>query len=263
MTKHETTPTSGSGVTCARLHTEMTEDEPTSNRRIWVQRSIVVLIWVIAAVAWRRYQTGDDLGAAGAAQRFIDSVEGAWWGIAAFIGVYLLRPIVLFPASVLTVVGGVLFGPAVGIIVVVLAANTSALIAYAIGRTLGRPPGDSGALDTSASTSFTARWADRMRSNSFETVFVMRLLFLPYDLVNYMSGVLRIRWAPFLLATALGSIPGTISFVLLGSSLDRVDQGLDGLDPLVLVFGVAIFIVSIALARTLRHRADPAGLEIS
>ena len=57
----------------------------------------------------------------------------------------------------------------------------------------------------------------------------MRLLFLPYDLVNYVCGALRITWSSFLLATALGSLPGTVSFVLLGASLERVDQGLDGI----------------------------------
>ncbi len=74
-----------------------------------------------------------------------------------------------------------------------------------------------------------------MRDNSFETVLIMRLLFLPYDLVNYASGILRLRWLPFLLATALGSLPGTVSFVLLGASIDTVDDGLGGVDPAILV----------------------------
>ena len=239
----------------------MTGRPTPAKRSIWTQRAVVVAIWLVVVVVWRRYQTSNELSTAGAAQRFIDNVDNAWWGVAAFVGVYLLRPIVLFPASVLTIVGGVLFGPSLGVVVVVVAANTSALIAYGIGRTLGHPPStDEGDVDGS-SVSFAGRWADRMRSNSFETVLIMRLLFLPYDLVNYMSGVLRIRWAPFLLATALGSIPGTVSFVLLGASLDRVDQGLDGLDPVALVFGLIIFIVSIGIARTLRQRAEPEGLE--
>ena len=239
----------------------MTGRPTPAKRSIWIQRVVVVAIWLVAVILWRRYQTSNDLGTADAAQRFIDNVDNAWWGIAAFVGVYLLRPIVLFPASVLTIVGGVLFGPALGVIVVVVAANTSALIAYGIGRTLGHPPRTDEDDVDGTSVSFARRWADRMRSNSFETVLIMRLLFLPYDLVNYLSGVLRIRWAPFLLATALGSIPGTVSFVLLGASLDRVDQGLDGLDPVALVFGLVIFIISIGIARTLRHRAEPEGLE--
>jgi uncharacterized membrane protein YdjX (TVP38/TMEM64 family) len=93
-----------------------------------------------------------------------------------------------------------------------------------------------------------------MRTHSFETVLVMRLLFLPYDLVNYLAGLLRLRWVPFLLATALGSLPGTVSFVLLGASLDRVDEGLGGIDPVALVASMVIFVASLVVAQVLRLR---------
>lgn len=225
-------------------------DAPQSSRTRWLQRGAVVAIWLVAVIVWRQYQTSTGLGTTGTAQRFIDNVEMAWWGVLAFVGVYLARPLVLFPASVLTVVGGVLFGPVVGVLVVVVAANTSAMIAYVVGRALSRES----TSDEPARVSLLARWSAKMRENSFETVLVMRLLFLPYDLVNYASGALRIRWVAFITATAIGSLPGTISFVLLGASLDRVDQGLDGLNPIALLASIVIFIVSLALARQLKKR---------
>jgi uncharacterized membrane protein YdjX (TVP38/TMEM64 family) len=223
------------------------------NRRIWVQRGVVVAIWVTAVVLWRNYQSANDLSAAGTAQQFIDSVGNAWWGIFAFVGVYLARPIVLFPASVLTIVGGVLFGPFVGVIAVIMGANLSASLAFTIGRSLSAKIDDTDTLDTDQQ-SFIARWSQRMRDNSFETVLLTRFLFLPYDLVNYAAGALRIKYVPFITATAIGSLPGTISFVLLGASLDRVDQGLEGLNPYALVAGVVVFVASLVVARTLKQR---------
>ncbi len=216
----------------------------TASWRAWVQRGVVVAIWIIAIVAWRRYQTSNDLSTTGAAQEFIDNVETAWWGVLAYVAVYLARPIVLFPASVLTVVGGVLFGPVAGVIIVIIAANGSATIAYLVGRLLRRAPDHDAA----------SRWSTKLRNNSFETVLVMRFLFVPYDLVNYAAGALRIRYVPFITATAIGSLPGTISFVLLGASLDRVDQGIDGIDPIALIFSVVIFIASLAIARIVKQR---------
>jgi uncharacterized membrane protein YdjX (TVP38/TMEM64 family) len=212
----------------------------------------VAALWISALLVWRDYQTSNDLSTTETGQRFIDAVDSAWWGVAAYVGVYLIRPIVLFPASILTITGGVLFGP-VGIVVVVVAANSSALIAYGIGRLLGTTPG-SDTSERSHDESFVSRWSNRLRTNSFETVFVMRLLFLPYDLVNYVCGALRIRWTSFLLATALGSLPGTISFVLLGASLERIDRGLDGINPIAIVASVVIFVVSIATSRIIRKR---------
>lgn len=223
-----------------------------SESRIWIQRAVVATLWISALLVWRDYQTSNDLSTTETGQRFIDAVDSAWWGVAAYVGVYLIRPIVLFPASILTITGGVLFGP-VGIVVVVVAANSSALIAYGIGRLLGTTPG-SDTSERSHDESFVSRWSNRLRTNSFETVFVMRLLFLPYDLVNYVCGALRIRWTSFLLATALGSLPGTISFVLLGASLERIDRGLDGINPIAIVASVVIFVVSIATSRIIRKR---------
>jgi uncharacterized membrane protein YdjX (TVP38/TMEM64 family) len=209
------------------------------------------------------YRSSTDLSTTETAQQFIDTVGGAWWGVFAYVLVYLARPIVLFPASVLTVVGGILFGPVVGVAVVVVAANASAMIAYGVGRLLGRAPGAADTTPTPDEASLARRWSDRMRDNSFETVLIMRLLFLPYDLVNYLSGVLRLRWLPFLLATALGSLPGTVSFVLLGASLDRVDEGLGGIDAATLVASIVIFAGSLVIARVLRRRQPDATLPSS
>lgn len=227
----------------------------STNGRVWAQRIVVIGLWIGAFLAWRNYRTSNDLSTLEAGQRFIDAIEAAWWGIFAFVGVYLARPLVLFPASVLTVMGGLVFGPWVGVLVVIVAANCSALLAYGVGRLLGRTPGAAGSdsADETAS-SFAGRWANRLRENSFETVFVMRLIFLPYDLVNYLCGALRIRWTAFLLATALGSLPGTISFVLLGASLERIDNGIDGINPIAVVFSIGLFVVSIAISRVVKRR---------
>lgn len=225
--------------------------------RTWVQRGIIATLLLVAVLAWRNYQSSNDLSTVQAGQRFLDAVDTAWWGVFAFLGAYLIRPLVLFPASVLTIIGGILFGPVAGVVIVVVAANTSALIAFGIGRFLGRPPGADDEERTARADSFVERWRSRLRDNSFETVFAMRLLFLPYDLVNYVCGALHIRWTPFLLATALGSIPGTISFVLLGASLERIDMGLDGINPLAIVASVLIFAISIVISRTIKKRHAP------
>ena len=218
---------------------------------VWVQRAIVAGIWITAIVSWQIHQSSTGRSVTESAQSFIDVVGGSWWGVFAYVLVYLARPIVLFPASVLTIVGGILFGPVVGVLVVVVAANASAMIAYGVGRLLGRSPVEgSGTGDVS----LARRWSNRMRTHSFETVLVMRLLFLPYDLVNYLAGLLRLRWWPFLLATALGSLPGTVSFVLLGASLDRVDEGLGGIDPVALAASMVIFVLSLVVAQVLRRR---------
>jgi uncharacterized membrane protein YdjX (TVP38/TMEM64 family) len=85
----------------------------------------------------------------------------------------------------------------------------------------------------------------------------MRLLFLPYDLVNYAAGFLKIRWQPFILATAVGSIPGTVSIALLGGSFGTLDELVAGdvqVNPITLVASVVLILVSIGLSRFIKRR---------
>ncbi|PJF33472.1 MAG: hypothetical protein CUN57_02075 [Phototrophicales bacterium] len=88
-------------------------------------------------------------------------------------------------------------------------------------------------------------------------MLIMRLIFLPYDLVNYAAGFLHVRWLPFLLATALGSIPGTISVVLLGASFGTLDDLANGnvtFNPYALAFSVFLIVVSIIVSRIIKKR---------
>ncbi len=220
-------------------------------RRLSVtQRRVAVLaVWagVVIAWLWHARSTGD--GVTDSLQRLVDALSGRWWAIPAYVVAYMARPLLLFPASLLTIAGGILFGPAVGIAVVLVASNASAMVAYGVGRALSSDP--SRKRDA---TSLVTRWSERLRARSFVTVLVMRLAFLPYDLVNYACGALVINPGAFLAATAIGSLPGTISFVLAGASLHRVDRGLHGFDPKVFAASVLLFVVSLAIAKAFQRR---------
>jgi uncharacterized membrane protein YdjX (TVP38/TMEM64 family) len=136
----------------------------------------------------------------------------------------------------------------------VIGSNLSATVAYYVGRFFGQGLLTEGDGENSG---LLQRYADRMRQNSFETILVMRFIFLPYDLVNYLAGILRIDWKAFILASLLGSIPGTIAFVSFGASIDIKELAMGKtpqFNPWVLVFGVVIFIASLAISRYFKKR---------
>jgi uncharacterized membrane protein YdjX (TVP38/TMEM64 family) len=106
-----------------------------------------------------------------------------------------------------------------------------------------------------------SRYADRLRSQSFQTTLILRFLFLPYDLVSYFSGFLNIDLRWFMLATVLGSIPGTISFGMLGASIEGdFASHTVSLDPFSLVISAMMFAVSIGLYRLVRYRESKVNL---
>jgi uncharacterized membrane protein YdjX (TVP38/TMEM64 family) len=174
-----------------------------------------------------------------------------WYGPALFLLLFTLRPLLFIPATPLTLLSGFLFGATAGLLYAVLGLNGSAVVAYAIGRYLGH-----GILN-GTQNGLIRRYTATMRRHSFESVLVMRLLLLPYDLVNYLAGFFKINWTLFLLATIIGSLPGTVSFVLLGSSFGTLDELLSGdvhLNPAALVTSVLLITASLVVSRYLKNR---------
>lgn len=226
--------------------------------RVRLQRGVIVALWLVVIVFWIRYQRSEDLGFTDVAQRFVDAARGSWWAIPAFVGIFLLRPLVLFPPALLAIAAGVLFGPLLGVVVVLVALNASGTVAWALGRSLSNPAaGSSGPEEPGRSRGAGARrWAARIRANAFQTVLVMRLVMIPFDVVNYLCGYLRVRWTPFVTATALGVVPSTVAIVLAGASVDRLDQGVSGIDPRLLVASVVLVAVSLVVAWSLKRRSS-------
>jgi uncharacterized membrane protein YdjX (TVP38/TMEM64 family) len=174
-------------------------------------------------------------------------------GALAFVGVYALRPLLLFPATLLTVGAGILYGPLAGVALVVLAANASAVVAFALGRAYGAE------LAGAALQHPRLRGvSQRLRANAFEAVLTLRFVFTPYDAVNYLSGALRLPLRAFVVATAIGSLPGTLVFVLFGAGLGDVaalEAGrLPTPDVPLLAASAALFVTSLLLARIWRAR---------
>lgn len=221
--------------------------ERSSGRR-WARLAFAGAAWLSLAIAWIVYQRRSGLGPVDTAQELVDTARGNWWAIIGYLVISLLRPLVLFPASVVTVAAGLLFGPVVGVAVAAVSANISALIAHTVGRSFSRPE------RADELTSRLGGWAARLRGNGFEAVLLMRLLFLPYDPVSYACGLLRVRRGEFLAANAIGTLPGTVAFVLIGASITRLDEGFGGIDPVTLSVSVLLVVASITASRVIKRR---------
>ena len=229
------------------MTTEHNSSAPIDRRRHRLRVAIVAGVWTAMVIGFFTYQHASGTGPKATAQSLIDDARGNWWALIAYLAVSIVRPVVMFPATLVTVAAGMLFGPAVGIGVAVVAANMSAMVGYSLGRRVGRTP------TNPSRPSALAGWIDRLCRNSFESVLIMRLLFLPYDVVNYGCGLIGVRRRQFLAATAIGSLPGTIAFVLVGASIKRLDHGVGGVDRATLWLSSGLIFASIVGSRLLRR----------
>lgn len=126
-----------------------------------------------------------------------------------FIIIYTLRPLIFFPSSILTLIAGFLFGPFWGIIYTIIGENMSANFAFCISRYFG------------SQIEYKKIWIKnlnmKIKKKGFMTTLILRLLWIPFDVVNYTLGLTKIKHKDFFLGTFLGIIPGIIIFVLLGN----------------------------------------------
>lgn len=225
-------------------------EQPVASHSLWQQhwqKAVALTVWVLLLGSYFWYANTHEVGL----QDVLGRVRSGFFGPVLYMMLFLVRPLIFFPASILTIAGGLLFGAVGGVTYTVIAGNLSALVAYLIGRYFGR-----GMLEGGDSTRLIHRYATRMRKNSFETVLIMRFLWLPYDFVNYLSGFLRINWKAFLLATAIGAFPATVSLVLVGvaGDLDELAAGKISLNPWALAASALLLGVSLVVSYYLRRR---------
>ncbi|MGG3912262.1 TVP38/TMEM64 family protein [Rossellomorea vietnamensis] len=140
------------------------------------------------------------------------------WAPIVFIVVYTVRPLILFPASILSFSAGLAFGAMEGFFYIVLGALGGATVAYYAASFLG-------AKLLKRPSPRMVKIREKMEESGFIYVLVLRLVpFLNFDLISYLAGMGKVRYLPFILATAIGILPGTFGYVFLGSSLVGEDR---------------------------------------
>lgn len=156
----------------------------------------------------------------------------------AYFIVYVVAVVGFMPGSVVTLVGGALFGPILGTIYVSLASTTAAAIAFLISRYVA------------------ADWVEQKASGRLDTVkkgieqqgwkfvaFTRLVPIFPYSLLNYMFGLTRIKFWTYVWVSWVAMLPGTFAFVYLGFAGQKVVVGGVGLKKLMLIVGTAVALI--------------------
>jgi uncharacterized membrane protein YdjX (TVP38/TMEM64 family) len=224
-----------------------------SRVRNWVGEHMrplaAITIWALIALITRQVMLANDLTFNDLITLLGDFLRTSWFGPVIYVAIYLIRPLILFPASLLTILGGSVFGIMPGFVIVLLAGTASAVLPYSIGRWF------SSGEQQPASDTLIQRFVRAMQGNPFQTVLLMRLLYLPYDAVSLLAGSMRIPFLVFFSATAIGNLAGTFSFVGIGASIEGdLASGNVTLNPWMLGFSVFILIASIGVSRLLKNR---------
>ena len=117
------------------------------------------------------------------------------------------------PRSLVSILGGVVFGLWLGIVLALAAALLGSVAIFSLTRVLGRP------LFKQKIGAYQKIIAQYSKSNGFLLVILLRQLPLTCILVNVLIGLAPITTGVFLLGSIVGLLPETVIFALYGSSL--------------------------------------------
>jgi uncharacterized membrane protein YdjX (TVP38/TMEM64 family) len=170
---------------------------------------------------------------------------GPWFPLA-FLAAYVVVTVFPFPRTAFTLAAGLLFGPPLGATLAVLASTISALIALLLVRALGWQ------LSRLVSHPTTDSLNTQLRRRGWRAVVSLRLIpAVPFSVLNYVAGASAVRVLPYLVATFVGLLPGTVAVVILGDALTgRVDPRLVVISFITAAIGITGLILEARAARS-------------
>ena len=176
---------------------------------------ISLILFVIAIILLFKYTPIRNYISAAKLQQFIQSF--GFWAPLVYIIIYAIAPTLMFPGSILSFAGGLVFGPLWGTIYTVFAATIGACGAFWVARIMGR-----GFVEKLAKGKLKT-FDDSVAENGLKVMLFLRLVPLfPFNALNYAAGLSQMKFIDYLIGTLFGIIPGTFAYVYLGSSLTDI-----------------------------------------
>lgn len=148
-----------------------------------------------------------------------------------FIVAYTIRPLVFFPASVLSLAGGLAFGTLWGTIYTVIGATMGVVLSFWIARHLGKN------ITQKNGKGNVAKIQHQLDKNGFYYVLMLRFIpLINFDLISYCAGISKVRFPSFFFGTLIGIIPGTFAYNFLGNSFVNSN-------PTIIATAIVVFIM--------------------
>lgn len=171
------------------------------------------------------------------------------WGVLGSIALMTLHSFLPFPAEVVALANGMVYGPVWGAALTWVGAMIGASAAFGVARLLGRP-----FVQRLLSVEHRQRLTMWSHDRGGVTLLVSRLIpVIAFNFINYAAALTDISWWTFLWATGLGILPLTVVLAILGDRMIRLPFWAG------LVIGATILIAALTAAVVHRRRRGRPG----
>lgn len=169
-----------------------------------------------------------------------------------YVALYAANTVTLLPPiGVLSLTAGLAFGPAIGFLAIMAAATLGTTATFFISRRLGR-----GFVERRLKGRFKSL-DEALGSKGFATVLFFRVVpIVPYEALNYVSGLSKIRFRDYAVATFLGLLPGAAVAAFFGDSLTHPFSAKFIAAAAALVFLIAVPAIYVKVRRNAQHGTD-------
>ena len=168
--------------------------------------------------------------------------------VVVYIIAYALNTVSVFPPiAPLSLAAGLAFGAVWGAVFLMMGALIGISLTFMISRFFAR-----GVVERMLKGRFK-NLDEKLQKNGFMTILFFRVIpLVPYEVLNYASGLSKIRFKDYFLATFLGLIPGVVISAFFGGSLGEIQGIKDLFSP---KFLIAIGLMSLIIAVPVIYQA--------
>jgi uncharacterized membrane protein YdjX (TVP38/TMEM64 family) len=185
-------------------------------RKHW-RLAVFIALVVLGTVSYRASGLQHDLNLKGIDHLRAHALAYGWKGMAVYSAVYVLCLAVGMPNLPFQLAAGAIYGIWRAYVMMYISVNLGALAAFAVARYLGRR-----SVEQLAGQKLTdLNRAIERKGNRY--LLVLRLIpLVPFNAVNFASGLSRMPFSLYAAATAIGTLPLTLVHVVAGHVMGRI-----------------------------------------
>lgn len=140
------------------------------------------------------------------------------WGVGASIGLMVLHSFVPFPAELVAIANGMIYGPIWGTVITWVGAMLGAFAAFGLARMLGQR-----FVQWLLPEKNVQRVDDWVAGHGAGALLFSRFIpVIAFNLINYAAGLTKISWWRFAWTTGLGILPLTTLMVVMGDQIETL-----------------------------------------
>ncbi len=174
-----------------------------------VKKIIIAIVVVALVLLGRQYIDVDEF------LMFIEGIRTNPLAPILFVIAYGVFVTFAIPASAFTLLSGSIFGLPLGLLLTILGSNLGCHLSYFLSKVVGKDA----ILKRIKSGSFLENAQKRASDNGLLFMFYVRLIPLfPFAAVNYLSGMIGIKYRDYTIGTVLGMLPASAVYTYIGFS---------------------------------------------